>query len=186
MACWGSGCCGEGSQSTGQAPPWPAGDVPVKVQADVGCLQPVSRCLSQQGEKEPDDQLKDEILQGAAQGACGDGGGRSLSASTAAAGGGRVSPPAPSRWEGTPGKQSPSQQGPGEIRGNKMIPRHPLKRIEQAAWGTAHVLSPSYLQSDFLLLLLLKPLQRAARFQEHGSSKHNSLWLPAGLGRICV
>ena len=44
---------------------WPAGDVPVKVQADVCRSQPVSSCLSQQGENKPDKQLKEQILKGA-------------------------------------------------------------------------------------------------------------------------
>lgn len=92
--------------------------------------------------------------------------------------------PYPPAGKGSPGRQSPSQQGPGEPGGDKTIPLHPLKRIKRGAWGMAHMLSPSYLLSDFLLLLLLKPLQRAARFQEPGSNKQTSLWLPAGLGRI--
>lgn len=91
--------------------------------------------------------------------------------------------PYPPAGKRLPGRQSPSQQGLGEIGGDEMIPLHPLKHIKQAAWGTAHMLSPSYLLSDFLFLLL-KPLQRVARFQEPGSSKQTSLWLPDGLGRI--
>lgn len=48
-----AGCCG------------PAGGVPGEVQVDVYCSQPVSSCLSQQGENEPDKRLKEQVLKGA-------------------------------------------------------------------------------------------------------------------------
>lgn len=107
----------------------------------------------------------------------------SHSTSTAAAGGGCAVPPVSSGWERA-GRQSPTQQGPG-IKGLRNNLPASIE-AKQAGCRENHSYAKSIILAVifFVVFLLSKPLQRAAHFQEPGSSKQTSLWLPAGLGTI--
>lgn len=128
--------------------------------------------------------LKSRFWREQVKGPTGPGGG-SDSTSTAAAGGGCATPPVSSHWERPAWEAKPNSArdlGKRGLRNNlpASIEAKQAGCMESNSYAKPIILAVIF----FVVFLLSKPLQRAAHFQEPGSSKQTSLWLPAGLGRI--